>query len=102
MAASAPGRELAHSLAQASPRHVCRGGGPPLPPPRHACRTLAIVSAAEDTAAEPTRPGHPDLAEVRARIVAGGPERYHQQAAAQGKLFVRDRIELLVDAGSFT
>jgi len=45
---------------------------------------------------------HADLAEVRARIAAGGAERYHKQAAAQGKLFARDRIELLVDAGSFT
>ena len=46
--------------------------------------------------------GHPDLADIRARIASGGPERYHQQAAAQGKMFVRERIELLVDAGSFT
>jgi methylmalonyl-CoA decarboxylase subunit alpha len=60
------------------------------------------VSTAEDTSAEPTGQGHPDLADVRARIAKGGPERYHQQAAAQGKLFARDRIELLVDAGSFT
>jgi methylmalonyl-CoA decarboxylase subunit alpha len=60
------------------------------------------VSAAADTPAEQTRAGHPDLADIRARIAAGGPERYHQQAAAQGKLFARDRIELLVDAGSFT
>ena len=35
-------------------------------------------------------------------MAAGGPQRYHQQAAAQGKLFARERIELLVDAGSFT
>ena len=46
--------------------------------------------------------GHPDLAEVRGRIAAGGAERYHKQAAARGKLFARDRIELLVDGGSFT
>ena len=60
------------------------------------------MSTAEDTAAESARPGHPDLADVRARIAKGGAERYHEQAAAQGKLFARDRIELLIDAGSFT
>ena len=32
---------------------------------------------------------------------SGGPERYHEKLAQQGKLFVRDRIELLVDHGSF-
>jgi methylmalonyl-CoA decarboxylase subunit alpha len=64
------------------------------------------VSATEETAAGPdgqARPaGHPDLAEVRARISRGGAERYHRQAAAAGKLFARDRIELLVEPGSFT
>jgi len=48
------------------------------------------------------QPGHPDLAEVRARISGGGAARYHQSAAAQGKLFARDRIALLTDQGSFT
>ncbi|MGI9667934.1 MAG: acyl-CoA carboxylase subunit beta [Acidimicrobiia bacterium] len=33
--------------------------------------------------------------------LTGGPERYHDKLAAQGKLFVRDRISLLVDANSF-
>ncbi len=47
-------------------------------------------------------PGHPDLAEVRAAISRGGAERYHDQAAARGKLFARERIALLVDDGSFT
>ncbi len=46
--------------------------------------------------------GHPELAEVRARIASGGAERYHKQAAARGKLFARERIELLIDKGSFT
>jgi acetyl-CoA carboxylase carboxyltransferase component len=32
---------------------------------------------------------------------SGGPERYHDKLAQQGKLFVRDRICLLVDAESF-
>lgn len=35
------------------------------------------------------------------RALGGGPERYHDKLKAQGKLFVRDRIELLVDQGSF-
>ncbi len=33
--------------------------------------------------------------------LSGGPERYHEKLAQQGKLFVRDRITLLVDEGSF-
>ncbi len=46
--------------------------------------------------------GHPDLGDIRARISRGGAERYHAQAAASGKLFARERIAMLVDAGSFT
>jgi len=43
---------------------------------------------------------HPELADLRARIEAGGAARYHESAAAKGKLFARDRIALLIDAGS--
>ena len=32
---------------------------------------------------------------------AGGPEKYHDKLAEQGKLFVRERVDLLCDAGSF-
>ncbi len=32
---------------------------------------------------------------------AGGAEKYHEKLTAQGKLFVRDRVALLVDQGSF-
>jgi acetyl-CoA carboxylase carboxyltransferase component len=39
---------------------------------------------------------------VRARIEQGGAPRYHEAAAAAGKLFARERIALLVDPGSFT
>ena len=46
--------------------------------------------------------GHPDLPEVRARITRGGAVRYHEAAAATGKLFARDRISFLADKGSFT
>lgn len=35
------------------------------------------------------------------RIKRGGAPRYHEQAARQGKLFVRERIRLLVDENSF-
>jgi methylmalonyl-CoA decarboxylase subunit alpha len=59
---------------------------------------------------EPTAPetspgdeaGHANLGATRARISRGGAETYHRAAAARGKLFVRDRIALLVDEGSFT
>ncbi|HEY3002704.1 MAG TPA: carboxyl transferase domain-containing protein, partial [Kribbellaceae bacterium] len=41
------------------------------------------------------------LATLRARIEAGGAEKYHAANAAKGKLFVRERIRLLIDEGSF-
>src|SRR5947199_3028584 len=42
-----------------------------------------------------------DLKEALDRARAGGPERHHAKSAGQGKLPVRERIERLVDAGSF-
>ena len=92
-----------------------RNGGTAPAVPAHS-RTLARVSASEEAAAtgdisaggERLGPGpaaaaaHSDLSEVRARVSRGGADRYHQQAAAAGKLFARDRIELLADDGSFT
>jgi acetyl-CoA carboxylase carboxyltransferase component len=54
------------------------------------------VSEADQTAGQPPQAaGHPELA-------GGGAERYHEQAAAKGKLFARERIALLIDKGSFT
>jgi acetyl-CoA carboxylase carboxyltransferase component len=55
---------------------------------------------APDTAAGAA--GHPDLSSTRTRVAAGGAPKYHDAAAASGKLFARKRIELLVDAGSFS
>ena len=45
---------------------------------------------------------HSDLAEVRAGVERGGARKYHESAAAAGKLFARERIALLTDEGSFT
>jgi acetyl-CoA carboxylase carboxyltransferase component len=42
-----------------------------------------------------------DLAVLREQIAGGGARRYHDSNAAKGKLFARDRIDHLVDAGSF-
>jgi acetyl-CoA carboxylase carboxyltransferase component len=42
-----------------------------------------------------------DLKEKEAKIRAGGAPKYHEQAAKSGKLFVRERIRLLTDEGSF-
>ncbi len=67
--------------------------------------TLAIVNAEQKK--PPAGPdaapvaGHPDLAEIRSRISRGGAARYHEAAAAAGKLFARQRIALLIDHGSF-
>ncbi len=41
------------------------------------------------------------LAKATERALGGGPERYHDKLKVQGKLFVRDRIDLLVDGDSF-
>jgi acetyl-CoA carboxylase carboxyltransferase component len=46
-------------------------------------------------------PGHPHLAELREKTERGGAPKYHDANAAKGKLFARERIRLLVDAGSF-
>src|SRR5947209_12332397 len=42
-----------------------------------------------------------DLDQATARALAGGPPRHREKAADQGKLPVRERIELLLDADSF-
>src|SRR5918998_600380 len=42
-----------------------------------------------------------DLKEALERARAGGPERHHEKSAEQGKLPVRERIDKLVDSGSF-
>ena len=41
-----------------------------------------------------------ELAIAATRARAGGAEKYHAANAAKGKLFARDRIAQLVDAGS--
>ena len=42
-----------------------------------------------------------DLSEALERARAGGPERHREKSAQQGKLPVRERVERLVDPGSF-
>jgi acetyl-CoA carboxylase carboxyltransferase component len=42
-----------------------------------------------------------DLAALRARALAGGAEKYHAKNAEAGKLFARERLQLLLDEGSF-
>src|ERR1039458_1446335 len=71
--------------------------------------TLATVDVEPNDAGLPAAgapaagvPGHPALAQIRSRIAEGGAARYHEAAAANGKLFARDRIALLADAGSFS
>jgi len=43
-----------------------------------------------------------DLKKLLDQVRAGGGEKYHQKNAAEGKLFARQRLELLLDAGSFS
>ena len=42
------------------------------------------------------------LDQLRKRVQAGGAEKYHAANTAKGKLFARERVALLIDAGSFT
>ncbi len=51
----------------------------------------------DDDVAQPD----PSLAHRRERALAGGAAKYHEAAAAKGKLFARERVRLLVDEGSF-
>jgi methylmalonyl-CoA decarboxylase subunit alpha len=44
---------------------------------------------------------NPKLRETLARVEKGGAAKYHQKNADQGKLFARDRLARLLDAGSF-
>jgi len=53
------------------------------------------------TAPTDDEPGHPHLAALRDKILAGGAAKYHDANAAKGKLFARERVRLLVDEGSF-
>jgi methylmalonyl-CoA decarboxylase subunit alpha len=64
--------------------------------------TLASVTEQPDTAGAAAELAGTGLAAVRARTEQGGAARYHQAAAAKGKLFARERIALLTDPGSFT
>jgi acetyl-CoA carboxylase carboxyltransferase component len=61
----------------------------------------AEAQAAEAQAAQAPAAA-PGLGELRARIEQGGAARYHEAAAAKGKLFARERIARLVDEGSLT
>ncbi|MDQ1670380.1 MAG: hypothetical protein QOE40_2441 [Actinomycetota bacterium] len=46
-------------------------------------------------------PEHPPVPDLRGRVEAGGAQKYHAANAGKGKLFVRERVRLLVDEGSF-
>ncbi|MGH3328913.1 MAG: acyl-CoA carboxylase subunit beta [Streptomycetales bacterium] len=53
------------------------------------------------TAEHNPMPDRPPVADLRARVEQGGAGKYHDANAGKGKLFVRERIRLLVDDGSF-
>jgi methylmalonyl-CoA decarboxylase subunit alpha len=42
-----------------------------------------------------------EFADALARALGGGPERHHEKAREQGKLAVRERVAMLLDADSF-
>lgn len=43
----------------------------------------------------------PEVTALRDRILAGGTPKYHAANAEHGKLFARERLDLLLDSGSF-
>jgi methylmalonyl-CoA decarboxylase subunit alpha len=43
-----------------------------------------------------------ELDSLTQHVLAGGQQKYHDKNASQGKLFARERIRRLLDAGSFT
>jgi acetyl-CoA carboxylase carboxyltransferase component len=49
----------------------------------------------------PSADHHEGIRRAVARAARGNLDRYGEKLAAQGKLFVRDRVDLLVDPGSF-
>ena len=55
-----------------------------------------------ETGVPPHSLPHHDLDQLSAEILRGGAEKYHAANAKRGKLFARERIDLLVDEGSFT
>jgi len=61
-----------------------------------------------ESSADPSAPGRgaeaaggASFADALEVALAGGPERHHVKTAEQGKLEVRERVERLVDSGSF-
>jgi methylmalonyl-CoA decarboxylase subunit alpha len=77
------------------------GPGRGVPLPAYA-RDVSHASSAADTSAADTSAANTSAADARARIEQGGASRYHESAAASGKLFARERIARLADPGSFT
>jgi acetyl-CoA carboxylase carboxyltransferase component len=67
-----------------------------------AANTSQAGSGPDEASGEGVSRAHADLPGIRTKITEGGAAKYHQAAAASGKLFARERIALLVDAGSFT
>src|SRR5690349_409579 len=64
---------------------------------------MTVLDEAVDSGSEPTdaRGRVAELHEIRAQAVAGPSEKATQAQHAKGKLTARERIELLVDPGSF-
>ncbi len=44
----------------------------------------------------------PSMAELRKTVERGGAPKYHEKNAGAGKLFARERVDLLLDKGTFT
>ena len=65
---------------------------------------VAASSVGYRLAGQPVRIGSlavTDFAKALEAALAGGPQRHHEKTAEQGKLPVRERVERLVDPGSF-
>src|SRR3954467_13042108 len=102
-AAEAPGASASEAFAAAAKSAAARSMDIRRNLPVGDCR-LGLFPSLQ--ALQTPRPEYPhravsDLKTALDRARAGGPDRHHEKSAQQGKLPVRERIERLVDTGSF-
>ena len=75
----------------------------PASDPAKAGRARHVMDADGTPGGGAARPESPDerIERELSRVQGGGAEKYHAKNAEQGKLFVRERLDLLLDPGSF-
>ncbi len=97
-----PRHEGPASRRSARSRRSGRRSSPASDPRRRGERGI-VMDADGTPGGGAARPESPDerIERELARVQGGGAEKYHAKNAEQGKLFVRERLGLLLDPGSF-